>query len=293
MLAVVPKDAAREPIVVASPKVIINSLGMKLVCLPPGELQMGSTEDERNIVLKELELKEMPDWLRSEGLPRKVRITRGFCIGDFEVTQAEYQGRRRQHLQPQSLCKGQEQAHHQEDGHKSIPDGQCELGRCEYLLQKTFGESHRKGSRIPAANRSGVGVCLPRRQPNLHPFWGQPVPRSGEYRRGLSQRWHHPGGIASRTCPVGSYKPNAWGLYDMHGNVWEWCSDWYAEKLSYLHFTENPKGPDSGTTRVLRGGSWDNYGRSCRSAFRFGTKPNGRFNTNGFRVVCETSEVSR
>ena len=79
---------------------------------------------------------------------------------------------------------------------------------------------------------------------------------------------------------VGTKQANAWGLYDMHGNVYEWCLDWYG---TYPGPVIDPVGASSGSTRVLRGGGWGDYARSCRSANRYGSSPNGR-SSIGFRV---------
>jgi formylglycine-generating enzyme required for sulfatase activity len=91
------------------------------------------------------------------------------------------------------------------------------------------------------------------------------------------------GNYIRTTIPVGKFEPNAWGLYDMHGNVWEWCSDWY-KSYSSTNQT-NPKGPDSGTKRVLRGGGWDYDASGCRSANRYAYFPYSKFFFNGIRLV--------
>jgi formylglycine-generating enzyme required for sulfatase activity len=86
-------------------------------------------------------------------------------------------------------------------------------------------------------------------------------------------------------APVKSYPPNAWGLYDMHGNVWEWVQDLYGE---YPHTAVvDPQGVETGTERIRRGGSWFKYGRACRSANRNFAHPATKHNTLGFRVVRE------
>ena len=80
-----------------------------------------------------------------------------------------------------------------------------------------------------------------------------------------------------------SRRPNPWGLYDMHGNVWEWCKDWYGDYLSG-HVTD-PKGPSSGSCRVGRGGNWGSSARGCRSAYRYSSTPGYRRGSLGFRLA--------
>jgi len=86
-------------------------------------------------------------------------------------------------------------------------------------------------------------------------------------------------------APVKSYPPNAWGLYDMHGNVWEWCQDWFGDYSASA--IVNPVGPYSETKRIRRGGSWFKHGHSCRSANRNFGHPTNRLRTTGFRLVRE------
>ena len=89
---------------------------------------------------------------------------------------------------------------------------------------------------------------------------------------------------------MGSYEANPFGLYDVHGNVWEWCSDWYAGDYYGKSPPKNPSGPDDGSDRVLRGGSWINYGRLCRAAYRGWYAPSHRSHALGFRVAAVPHE---
>ena len=91
------------------------------------------------------------------------------------------------------------------------------------------------------------------------------------------------GSYLGQTSEVGSYAPNAWGFYDMHGNVGEWCRDWYKEKYGYEAI--DPIGPSSGSDRVLRGGSWGSIARLCRSAYRDFISPGDCSGNLGFRLA--------
>ena len=87
------------------------------------------------------------------------------------------------------------------------------------------------------------------------------------------------------THPVGGKMPNTWGLYDMCGNAWQWCADWYGKDYYANPPVDDPMGPDTGTEHVMRGGGWSGDARHCRSANRFAIVPSGRHSNIGFRVA--------
>ena len=103
---------------------------------------------------------------------------------------------------------------------------------------------------------------------------------NGEHPYGTNTKGCYPDG----TTPVGSYAPNSWGIFDMHGNVEEWCADWFEER--YGGDAIDPVGPTSGTFRIMRGGSWCSFADGCRSASRSWLRPEAGGHLTGFRLVC-------
>jgi uncharacterized protein (TIGR02996 family) len=244
-----------------------NSVGMVLALIPAGRFRMGSPESEAH---------RDPD----EGPVREVAITRPFYLGVHQVTQRQYEA-----------VTGANPACFS-SSYKGGPDHPVEniawsdaAGFSERLSTLPGERLARRSYRLPTeaeweyACRAGTstafafGPTLTSDQANFdgrHPYGD--VPR---------------GAYLQRTTVVGSYPPNAFGLYDMHGNVREWCADWYDENYYAWGPSADPTGPDRGETRVQRGGSWAADGMLCRSASRVRNLPEERNSIFGFRVVCD------
>jgi len=250
--------------------VYTNSLGMKFSYIPPGEFTMGSPETEKG--------------RNDDETPHKVVLTKGFYLGVYEVTQEEYQ-----------QIMGTNPSDFAATG--TINSRVAGLDTRRFPVEKVSWDEAVEFCRKLSA-REGKAYRLPTeaeweyacRAGTATPFHfgmtcnGQEANCQGDNPYGRTAK----GPNLERTTVVGQYPPNAWDLYDMHGNVREWCSDWPRDYPSGT--VTNPTGPATGATdRVGRGGAWSSYAKDCRSAIRDRFPPGLRRNNQGFRVVLEAS----
>ncbi|HTK77544.1 MAG TPA: formylglycine-generating enzyme family protein [Gemmataceae bacterium] len=227
---------------------IRNSIGMTLARVPHGEFVMG-------------------DPVAANARPHRVRITNSYHIGTHEVTQAQYK-----------LVTGRMQSEFAGPDGAPVDSVTWEDARefCQKLSERPAEQTARRIYRLPTeaeweyACRAGTTSL----------FWF-----GNQYKPMMANT--HFGGIR-RTATVGLYPPNPWGLYDMHGNVWEWCADWYGVDYYVQSPRDDPAGPETGTVRVTRGGSWDDRPELARSGYRNDAfSPDYRGPKVGFRVVCD------
>ena len=244
----------------------VNSLGMRFSMIPEGKFQMGASEEET--------------------YGYEVEISRAFYMGVYEVTQGQYEkvmgnnsswfsrtGAGKEYVVGLDTTDFPVESVSWEDA-----DAFCQkLNEREKLsgwLYRLPTEAEWEYSCRGGAFRSQVFHCgnsLSSTQANFNgnrPYGGE---EKGPY--------------LARPCPVGSYSPNAFGLYDMHGNVAEWCQDWHAESYYARSPRRDPAGPIHGSFRVIRGGSWYSYGQHCQSALRFRCSLAFRCSYLGFRVA--------
>ncbi|MGM0488128.1 MAG: formylglycine-generating enzyme family protein [Planctomycetota bacterium] len=236
---------------------ITNSIGMALKLIPAGEFMMGSPEDEE-------------DRNEDEGPQHRVRITQPFYLGETEVTQGQWEA-----VMESQPWDGERYAEEGSDYAASWISWEDAVAFCERLSEKE-GRTYRLPTEAEweYACRAGTDTAY---------SFGDDPSELGEYAwfvdnaMNVGEQYAH---------EVGRKRANYFGLYDMHGNVWEWCADWYDSDYYGDSPTEDPSGPTSGSDRVYRGGGWAFAAWRCRSSYRFGLFPASRSSLYlGFRVA--------
>ena len=229
------------------PVVMTNSIGMKFVLIPAGSFIMGSRSSQAP---------------GNEHPPHRVMISRPFYLQTTEVTQDQWFAVMGNNP---SVFKGRGDRPVENVSHQQALEFIHRLNRREgttrYRLptEAEWEYACRAGTTTVYSCGDSPG-CL------------------------IDSAWYT-SNSGGKTHPAGKKIPNPWGLYDMHGNVWEWCSDWYAKDFYKKSPSTDPKGPASGRSRVMRGGAGYNKPRNLRSALRGERGPTDRNDSGGFRVA--------
>jgi formylglycine-generating enzyme required for sulfatase activity len=279
-----------------------NSIGMKLALIPPGEFDMGSTPEEvqwaleyvkQNKIINKYYLERVP----GEAPRHRVKITKPFYMAVFPVTQGEYE--KVVGVNPSAFTEKQMDASSfkpplwetevtmRRDDRPTIRGKDTSRHPVETVNWEEAMEFCRKLSALPAERAARRTYRLPTEAEWEYACRAGTTTRwfCGDDEAGLQEYGWDTKNAGGMTHPVGEKKPNAWGLYDMHGNVWQWCSDWFSLDYYQQSPPSDPLGPTACSSRVLRGGNWDDSPFSCRSAFRLSRGPASRLHGVGFRVV--------
>lgn len=250
-----------------------NSIGMKFMLVPPGEFDMGSTEEEIKQVLKQSK-GPMYAWaagiLSSEAPKHRVRISKPFYLGRCEVTQSEYE-----HVTGNNPSKFK--------GDPTFPAETIKWEQAVAFCQKL--------SELPEEKTNCAHYRLPTEAEWEYACRAGTITTwySGDDESRLKDIAWYRTNAEGKTHPVAQKTPNAWGLYDMHGNVWEWCQDWWAPDYYGASPLENPMGPKTGFDRIGRGASFDVGALACRASGRSAGVPGFRFDSRGFRGAMSIS----
>jgi len=265
----------------ASSEALSNTVGMSFKKIAPGKFMMGAPETESGSRIDERPV-------------HQVEITRPFWLGVYEVTQAEY-----------LKVTGANPSFFSADGDgrakvQSLDSGKLPVEQVSWEDAIAFCE---KLSALPEEKAAGRVYRLPTeaewqyacRAGTVTPFhFGDAMGSADANINGNFPYGGAPRGVfLGRTAPVGSYRPNAFGLYDMHGNVAELTADRYGRKYFEESPAVDPKGPENGNDRVVLGGSWGTDASRCRSAFRRSNATSGKAYYFGFRVACDVAEAGK
>jgi formylglycine-generating enzyme required for sulfatase activity len=222
---------------------------LELLLIPAGEFLMGSPDSDNEA--------------RDNEKPRhRVRIAKPFYLGKYLVTQEQWEA-----------VMGNNPSNFK--GPKN-PVEQVSWDDCRPFFDKLNAKSGPGGGKFSLPTEAQWEYACRAGSTTRYCF--------GDGESGLGEYAWYGANSGSRTHPVGEKKPNAWGLYDMHGNVWQWCADWYNAGYYKESPTDDPTGPATGSYRVFRGGSWAHPARRCRSAYRNDLPPGYRGLDLGLRV---------
>jgi formylglycine-generating enzyme required for sulfatase activity/serine/threonine protein kinase len=282
-----------------TPVVSTNSLGMKLVLIPPGEFQMGSPKSE--------------GWRQDQEQQHRIRITKPFYLGVYEVTQSEFERVTGRNPSFFSNSGGQAEAATGVDTSRYPAEQVSWYDAVEFCNKLSEKEGRRPYYEIVDVEREADGG-IKKAKVSIEGGAGYRLPTEAQWeyacRAGTTTPFNfgtanngaesnclgngpygteEKGPALGRTVPVGSYRPNAYGLYDMHGNVLEWCWDLYDSNYYKYSPKSDPPGALTGSERVFRGGHWGPYAAYCRSAFRDKHSPELRVFIVGFRVACDAT----
>ncbi len=259
------------------PKEYTNSLGMKFMLIPAGKFRMGTSRDEIDRCLGILDGKANVGWIASlietEGPDHAVEITQPFRMGATEVTVKQF----RQFIEANpNYLVGDDRWNRDLDTYGEHPvlfvSWQNAVDFCSWLSEK-------EGKKYRLPTEAEWEYCCRAGKSETRYSFGDDEAQLENY------AWckTNSGG---ETQPVGTKKANAWGLYDMHGNAFEWCQDWFLSNSYKLSPSKDPMGPGGGSFHVTRGGGFFSDSVMCRSAFRnYGAS--GICYDTGFRVLLE------
>ena len=254
---------------------VSNSVGMKFAIIPPGEFQMGPSKAEEKRTALQALIEGDPSWTSSESPLHRVRITRPYFLQTTEVTQGQWKAV--MGTEPWRFEKDVRHGDHLAATYISWEDAQ--------LFCRKLGEKEGATYRLPT-EAEWEYACRAGTTTRYH--FGDSEDRLGEYAWFYDNAWDIDEKYAHQ---VGRKKPNAWGLFDMHGNASELCRDAF-DKDYYRQFASrtavDPQGPSSGDSdRVGRGGCWFSSPSYCRAANRSRYSPGSRIKVLGMRVVRE------
>jgi formylglycine-generating enzyme required for sulfatase activity len=234
------------------PPQFINGIGLRFVLLPPGSFTMGSPGSEKG--------------RGDDEIPRKITFAKGLYVGVHTVTQEQWQA-----------VMGDNPSHFK--GAKNLPVEQVSWHDCAAFCKKLSGKD-KKPYRLPT-EAEWEYACRASTTTPYH-FGATLDSAQANYNGNFIYGNGKPGVYREKTTPVGSFPANAWGLHDMHGNVWQWCSDWHGGYAR--NDLTDPQGPKTGKNRMQRGGSWGSHPIFCRAANRNFIAPDQRTEYAGFRV---------